>query len=92
MTRRKMLVDGRGIKVNAVTPGGGAVVLNANDGVHISYAMPAADGTYPEILHCGIKLKDGRGVGIMIDRQTGKFSYEVIGKNGDGREVHEETL
>ena len=94
MTRRRQ-VDGCGIKVNAVTPKGGAVVLNAEHGVWLSYAVATVGAEPPrEVMYTGIKLKNGKGVQIMIDRETGKLVVDVIDKSGTngGKEVFNQVI
>ena len=91
---RKRQVDGCGIKVNAVTPKGGAVVLNAEHGVWLSYAVATVGAEPPrEVMYTGIKLKSGKAVQIVVDRETGKVVVDVIDKAAaSGKEVFNQIV
>jgi len=92
MTRKRQ-VDGCGIKVNAVTAKGGAVVLNAEHGVWLSYAVATVGAEPPrEVMYTGIKLKNGKAVQIVVDRETGKVTIDVIDKTAGGKEVFNQIV
>ena len=92
MTRKRQ-ADGCGIKVNSVTAKGGAVVLIADHGVWLSYAVATVGAEQPrEVLYTGIKLKGGKSVQVMVDRETGKVVVDVIDSAAGGKEVFNQIV
>ena len=82
MTRKKQ-DDGCGIKVNVVTAKGGAVVFNVDHGVWASYAVAGIGASAPpEIMYAGIKLKSGKAVQIVVNRETGMITVDEISGSG----------
>lgn len=90
---RKQQADGCGIKVNAVTQKGGAVVVNADHGVWLSYAVATVGAEPPrEVLYAGIKLKGkDRGLQIRIDREAGVVTVDLVTADG-GSEIFRATV
>jgi len=72
-------------KVDAITAKGGAVTLNKDQGVWVSYAVATVgDADPPEVFYSGLKLKDGRTLQIFINRETNLVVVDIGNKKGTG--------
>ena len=75
----------RGVLVTANTTKGGAVTLNEQHGVWASYAVAGVGGIEPsELFYAGLKLPDGRGVSLFVNRESGLIVIDVVDKDGKG--------
>ncbi len=70
------------MNIECTTDKGGAVTLNKEHGVWISYAvMTVADIPPAEILLSSIKLKDERTIQFFVNRETGLIVLDLIEKD-----------
>ena len=74
-----------GVLVTAVTKKGGAVRLSEPHGVWASYAVTGVCGAEPqELFYAGLKLPDGRCIGLFVNRENGLVVVDVVDKDGKG--------
>ena len=75
----------RGVLVTANSKKGGAVTLNEQHGVWASYAVAGVFSHDPqELFYAGIKLPDGRGISLFVNRENGLIVVDVVDKDGEG--------
>ena len=74
-----------GVMVTALSKKGGAVKLSEPHGVWASYAVAGVPGTEPsELFYAGLKLPDGRGISLFVNRENGLVVVDVVDKDGEG--------
>ena len=75
----------RGVLVTANSKKGGAVTLNEQHGVRASYATAGIFSRDPkELFYAGIKLPDGRGISLFVNRENGLIVVNVGKSNSKG--------
>jgi hypothetical protein len=82
------------IKVNCTTQKGGAVELNKEHDVWVSYAVATSGNKPPgELFFANIKLKDNSDIQLFVNRETSLVVLDHISKDGrSGTEVYRRQL